>query len=198
MPIYISMLRGINVGGHKLIKMDQLRKRRSKRWDSSRSRPISRAETWFSRPERLLHPSHCRRKSKRRFLATLAFQSPSFREAATRWPRRLQRNPFLKEREIDQEKLHVMFLSEAPAPSRSEKVGGPDRCAGPVSLSRQRDLLLPPERSFRKRSDEKSCRPNLGGRHHHSQLENRQQPPPDVPGLPLMRRAFASFSPRLR
>ncbi len=26
MPIYISMLRGINVGGHKRIKMDQLRK----------------------------------------------------------------------------------------------------------------------------------------------------------------------------
>ena len=26
MPIYISMLRGINVGGHKRIKMNQLRK----------------------------------------------------------------------------------------------------------------------------------------------------------------------------
>src|ERR1700674_4550492 len=26
MPIYISMLRGINVGGHKPVKMDQLRK----------------------------------------------------------------------------------------------------------------------------------------------------------------------------
>ena len=25
MPIYVSMLRGINVGGHKKIKMDQLR-----------------------------------------------------------------------------------------------------------------------------------------------------------------------------
>jgi uncharacterized protein (DUF1697 family) len=44
----------------------------------------------------------------------------------------IERNPFLKQRGIDHEKLHVMFLSDAPAPAALKKLAdltaAPDQC----------------------------------------------------------------------
>src|SRR5260370_3988097 len=81
----------------------------------------------------------------------------------------------------------------APSAGRSEKAGRSNRGARPVPVLRAGDLLLPPERSLEKRSVEQPCRSYLGCCHHHPKLEHRQQPPPDVPGMPVMRRASSLF-----
>ena len=79
---------------------------------------------------------------------------------------------------------------------RSEEVGEltptPDqsRCLG------QRNLSLSSQWSIRQQFVEASLGRRAVCRHHHPQLENREQPPPDVPGLPLMARTCSCPSRR--
>jgi len=134
MPTYISMLRGINVGGHKRIKMDQLRK-------SFEALGFEQVKTYIQSGNVVfkggkLSTAALSRKIEAKILSDFGFSVSVISRTQDEMEKTIQNNPFLKERGIDQTKLHVTFLSEAPAPPALQKmqtlIAAPDqsRCAG--------------------------------------------------------------------
>jgi uncharacterized protein (DUF1697 family) len=134
MPTYISMLRGINVGGHKRIKMDQLR-------NSFEALGFEQVKTYIQSGNVVFRAGKLStvtlsRKVEAKILNDFGFTVSVISRTQDEMAKTIQDNPFLKERGIDQTKLHVTFLSEAPAPAALKKmqalIAAPDqsRCAG--------------------------------------------------------------------
>ena len=134
MPIYISMLRGINVGAHKRIKMEQLR-------SSFEGLGFEQVKTYIQsgnvifRTAKASQPVLTRRIEKK-LLADFGFPVSVISRTADEMSKAVQNNPFLKDGGIDAEKLHIAFLSDVPAPSARQKCEGltiaPDKacCCG--------------------------------------------------------------------
>ena len=134
MPTYISMLRGINVGGHKRIKMNQLR-------NSFEALGFEQVKTYIQSGNVVFRAGKLStvtlsRKVEAKILNDFGFAVSVISRTQDEMEKTIQDNPFLKERGIDQTKLHVTFLSEAPAPAALKKmqalIAAPDqsRCAG--------------------------------------------------------------------
>jgi len=130
MPVYISMLRGINVGGHKRIKMDRLRA-------SFEALGFTQVKTYIQSGNVVFKtaknsPAALSRKIEGRILKDFGFSASVITRTAEEISKTIVSNPFLKEPGIDLEKLHVMFLSEAPAPPALKKlaelIATPDQC----------------------------------------------------------------------
>jgi uncharacterized protein (DUF1697 family) len=130
MPIYISMLRGINVGGHKRVKMDKLRA-------SFEALGLDQVKTYIQSGNVVFKAaksssSALQKRIEERILKDFGFSISVVLRTAAEIANIIASNPFLKEPGIDQEKLHVMFLSEAPAPEAVKKLvevtEAPDRC----------------------------------------------------------------------
>jgi uncharacterized protein (DUF1697 family) len=114
------MLRGINVGGHKRIKMDQLRK-------SFEALGLEQVQTYIQSGNVIFKagktaPSALPAKIEKGILSDFGFSVSVVSRTANEMALIIENNPFLKQRGIDPEKLHVMFLSEAPAPSALKKL----------------------------------------------------------------------------
>ena len=134
MPIYISLLRGINVGAHKRIKMEQLRA-------SFEALGLDQVKTYIQSGNVIfkaakLSPSKLSKQIEERILSDFGFPVSVVSRTVDEMAKTIGNNPFLKERGVDQEKLHVMFLSEAPAAAALKKLveltAAPDqsRCLG--------------------------------------------------------------------
>jgi uncharacterized protein (DUF1697 family) len=134
MQTYISMLRGINVGGHKSIKMDQLRK-------SFEALGFEQVKTYIQSGNVVfgggkLSTAALSRKIEATILSDFGFSVSVISRTQHEMERTIQNNPFLKESGVDETKLHVSFLSEAPAPLALKKmqalIAAPDqsRCVG--------------------------------------------------------------------
>jgi uncharacterized protein (DUF1697 family) len=119
MPIYISMLRGINVGGHKRIKMDQLRA-------SFESLGFQQVKTYIQSGNVLfkteLPPASLSKQIEDKLLGDFGFQVSVILRTSDEMAEIIESNPLLKKRGIDQQKLHVMFLSDAPAAPALKKL----------------------------------------------------------------------------
>lgn len=129
MPVYVAMLRGINVSGQKIIKMEELR-------GSFETLGFTRVRTYvqsgnviFEAPKTA--PDHLSENIKERILRDFSFPVPLVLRTSDEMRRIVDDNPFLKERGIDRSKLHVTFLSELPAKADLGKMDGlngdPDR-----------------------------------------------------------------------
>lgn len=134
MAIYIAMLRGINVGGHKRIKMDQLR-------ESFEALGFEQVKTYIQSGNVVfkagkLSQAGLSKRIEGKILSDFGFSVSVVSRTGDEMSKTIENNPFLKERGIDQEKLHVTFLSEAPAPAALMKLqaltAAPDqsRCVG--------------------------------------------------------------------
>ena len=134
MAIYISMLRGINVGGHKSIKMDQLRA-------SLEALGLDQVKTYIQSGNVVFKTgkSSTLALSKRieeRILTDFGHSVSVISRTVDEMGNTITGNPFAKQREIDPERLHVTFLSEAPAPAALKRLAdlttAPDqsRCLG--------------------------------------------------------------------
>lgn len=134
MPIYVSMLRGINVGGHKTIKMDQLR-------HSLEALGFEQVKTYIQSGNVVfkggkLSTAVLSGKIETKILSDYGFSVSVILRTQDEMEKTIRNNPFLKERGIDQTKLHVTFLAEAPARSALQKmqalIAAPDqsRCVG--------------------------------------------------------------------
>jgi uncharacterized protein (DUF1697 family) len=120
MPIYISLLRGINVGGHKRIKMDRLR-------ESFETLGFAQVRTYIQSGNVVfkagkLPPAALSTKIEERILSDFGFSVSVISRAADEIANTIKKNPFLSQPGIDPEKLHVAFLSEVPAPSALKKL----------------------------------------------------------------------------
>jgi len=135
MPIYISMLRGINIGPHKRIKMDDLRK-------SFEALGFEHIRTYIQSGNvvfktRKVPTSVLSKRIEERIVSDFGFSVSVISRSSDEMAEAIERNPFLNDRgsaneTIDPEKLHVMFLSEAPAPAALKKladlIAPPDHC----------------------------------------------------------------------
>lgn len=134
MPIYVSMLRGINVGGHKQVKMDKLR-------SSLEALGLEQVRTYIQSGNVVFKtlktsPLALSRKLEARILEDFGFSVSVISRTVDEVGNTIANNPFLNQPGIDPEKLHVAFLSESPAPAALKKLAeltlAPDqsRCRG--------------------------------------------------------------------
>jgi len=134
MSIYVSLLRGINVGAHKRIKMDRLRA-------SFEALGFEQVRTYIQsgnvifKTGKVSAPALCKR-IENKLLQDFGFPVSVVVRTADEMVSTVKNNPFLKERGGDVERLHVMFLSDPPASAALTKLAEltvlPDRshCAG--------------------------------------------------------------------
>jgi uncharacterized protein (DUF1697 family) len=120
MPIYIALLRGINVGGNKPIKMDQLRK-------SFEALGLDRVATYIQSGNVVfkagkVSSSSLSRKIEEKILGDFGHSVSVILRTADEMKQAIATNPFLKDRGIDPTRLHVTFLSDVPVSSALEKL----------------------------------------------------------------------------
>lgn len=112
MPVYISILRGINVGGHKLIKMDALRSMYGQLDFTNIKTYIQSGNVIFQSPE--LPLADLAETISGRIKITFGFEVPVLVIEKTELENILRNNPFITDQKEDINSLHVTFLSETP------------------------------------------------------------------------------------
>jgi len=115
---YIAMLRGINVSGHNMIKMEGLRA-------SFGALRFCNVETYVQSGNVVFETANdsAPRLSKtieQKIASDFGVSVPVFLKRSDEMSAIIKRNPFLKEPDIDHSKLHVTFLSDAPPKAAHE------------------------------------------------------------------------------
>lgn len=119
MPIYITMLRGINVSGQKLIKMERLRASLVELGFGEVRTYIQSGNVVFKATKQ--SSDGLAKKIAGKILDDFGFPVPVLVRTADEMSAVVEANPFLREAGIDESKLHVTFLSDA-APATAEKM----------------------------------------------------------------------------
>jgi uncharacterized protein (DUF1697 family) len=133
-PTFIALLRGINVSGHKLVEMKRLRQ-------SFEALGLGNVRTYLQSGNVVFEWPEAASAGIAAMAGTLAekierdfgFSVPLTLVTAEALAEVVKENPFLKTPGVDLSKLHVTFLSEAPAAAGLKKMSmlaaGPDRFA---------------------------------------------------------------------
>ena len=117
MPVYIALLRGINVSGHKPVKMERLRAALAELGCQNLATYIQSGNVVFTSPPGSLPV--LTRKIEAKILTEFGFAVPVFLTTAAALAAVLEQNPLLKDPTVDPGKLHVTFLSgDPPATAR--------------------------------------------------------------------------------
>jgi uncharacterized protein (DUF1697 family) len=136
------MLRGINVGGNKRIKMDALRR-------SFDALGFQQVKTFIQSGNVVYKSAKASttalsNKIEKRLLEDFGFAVLVVTRTAEEMAGAIKNNSFAAAKGIDQEKLHVMFLSAPPAPDALSKLNAwiaePEQCR---CLGRELYLYLP-------------------------------------------------------
>jgi uncharacterized protein (DUF1697 family) len=118
MPIYVAILRGINVSGQKLIKMERLRASLEDLGAGDVQTYIQSGNIVFKAAKQ---SSEClAKKITGKILSDFGFPVPVLIRTADEIAAVVRGNPFVQETEVDHSKLHVTFLSDT-APPAAEK-----------------------------------------------------------------------------
>lgn len=121
MTKYISILRGINVGGTRKIPMTGLKSALEKAGFQEVQTYIQSGNVIFDSEEteaRILEE-----KIQEIIAATFGFADvPVIVRNSKEWAESIVNNPFLKENDPDIEKLHLTFLKELPSAENMEKI----------------------------------------------------------------------------
>jgi uncharacterized protein (DUF1697 family) len=120
MPIYIAMLRGINIGPHKRMKMEKLRASCEALGFSKVKTYIQSGNVVFQAPR--LSSAAASKKLEAQIVSDFGFSADVISQTREEMGQIIQRNPLLKEPGIDLEKLHVAFLAEAPTAAAVKKL----------------------------------------------------------------------------
>ncbi len=134
MPVYISMLRGINIGPHKRMKMEKLRA-------SFEALGFHQVKTYIQSGNVIfqvakLSSATLSKKIEERIVRDFGFSVDVISRTRDEMDKIIQSNPLLKESGIDPSKLHVAFLSDVPTAAAVKKLESltllPDRvcCSG--------------------------------------------------------------------
>ena len=109
---YIALLRGINVSGHKIIKMDELRKSFGALGLGDVQTYVQSGNVVFKAPKQ--SSERLSKKIREKIARDFGFSVSVIIRSSEEVRRAIENNPFLKQRAIDSSKLHVTFLSKAP------------------------------------------------------------------------------------
>ena len=121
MPVCIALLRGINLGGHKKIKMDLLRK-------SFERLGCRTVQTYINSGNLVFESDDCGasfcQTAEDRILADFGFSSPVLVRTPAEFAKAMKNSPFAKDKGMDPSRLFVVFLSTSPAKAAIEKLAG--------------------------------------------------------------------------
>jgi uncharacterized protein (DUF1697 family) len=123
MNTYISMLRGINVGGHNQIRMAELKKLYEGLGFEAVVTYVNSGNVVFRSRE--TDPAVMIRLIQARLLESLSADAPVLIRKPRDFGRILANNPFLTGRSEDTSRLYVMFLSAPPDPSNLARLVKP-------------------------------------------------------------------------
>lgn len=118
MPVYVSLLRGINVGPHKRIKMDKLRHCFKSLGFDNVTTYINSGNVVFKTAK--ISTAALSKTIEEKLFSEFGFPVPVVSRTAREIAETAVNNPLLKQRGIDLERLHVMFLS-GPLNSAAQK-----------------------------------------------------------------------------
>lgn len=120
MQTYISILRGINVSGHKMIKMNELVSLFESLHFENVKTYIQSGNVIFQTHETDVHDLAKRIEAK--ISEQFGFEVPVLVKEKNDIISVIQNNPFLKLSDKDVTKLHVTFLSQEPDKSNLDKI----------------------------------------------------------------------------
>jgi uncharacterized protein (DUF1697 family) len=120
MPIYIAMLRGINIGPHKRMKMEKLRA-------SCETLGFQKVKTLIQSGNIVFQaaktsPAALSKKVEERIVKDFGFSADAITRTRDEMEQVVKRNPLLRERGADAAKLHVVFLAQPPTPDALKKL----------------------------------------------------------------------------
>jgi len=127
---YIAILRGINVGAGRKVPIDDLKKLCEAMGLQNVKTYIQSGNVVFeqSKPEQI---PVLENRLKHAFTEKFGFDIPVIVRTAEEWADSIVQNPFLKEENVEIDRLHLTFLKEIPKPELLEKIRGyqylPDR-----------------------------------------------------------------------
>ena len=120
MPVYLAMVRGVNVGAHQRIKMENLRAScESLEWRNAKTYIQSGNVVFRAGKE---SSSALAKKLESCVLRDFGFSLNVIVRTREEIGRIVKNNPLLKENGLDESKLHVAFLSETPPPAALKKL----------------------------------------------------------------------------
>jgi uncharacterized protein (DUF1697 family) len=131
---YVALLRGINVAGHKPVKMDPLRKAFEALGFEEVKTYVQSGNTVFNAPTQA--SENLSKKIEEKILDDFGISVPVTVKTSVEVAEVIKNNPFLQEKGIDSSKLHVTFLPHAPEKTALKKLDAlakpPDqfRCSG--------------------------------------------------------------------
>jgi uncharacterized protein (DUF1697 family) len=112
MPTYVAMLRGINVGSGKIVKMERLRASfEALGFDGVRTY-VQSGNVIFESEEK--SSARLSKTIEEKIQRDFGFTVPVLLKTSKEMEQIVSNNPLVKEKGIDHSKLHVTFLSGAP------------------------------------------------------------------------------------
>jgi uncharacterized protein (DUF1697 family) len=117
-PAYIAMLRGVNVSGQKIVRMERLRASCDALGFRHVATYVQSGNIVFGAEQK--SPSTLSKQISDTILHDFGLAVPTLVKTREEMQAVIERNPFLKEADIDVSKLHVTFLS-GPHPADSLK-----------------------------------------------------------------------------
>jgi len=120
MPVYIAMLRGINIGPHKRMKMEKLRASCEGLGFAKVKTYIQSGNVIFSYGK--LSSGALSKKMGECIVSDFGFSADVISRTRDEMKRIIGENPFTKERGIDVSKLHVVFLPQPPTAAALKKL----------------------------------------------------------------------------
>ncbi len=118
---YISILRGINVGGNRKILMKDLKSLYEGLGFSKVETYIQSGNVVFESDEKLSN-ADLEVKIQQAITETFGFEVPVIIRTADEWAKSIVNNPFWKEKDTDIDRLHLTCLKEVPSPELLEKI----------------------------------------------------------------------------
>ena len=121
MPIYISMLRGINVGGHKQVPMSELRAMFEALGFEQVRTYIQSGNVIFEAAKS--NPSDLSARIEKKILSQFGFPVSVITRTPEEMRKNIEGNPFAKESRTEPAKVYIAFVSQAPTADAVKKVG---------------------------------------------------------------------------
>ncbi len=120
MPTYISLIRGINVGGHKSVKMDALRKAVEALGFEQVRTYVQSGNLVFQAPKQ--STGAVSKKIETVILKKFGHEVSVISKTPEELQAAIEKNPFLKNKALAEERLYVTFLSDRPEAANVKKL----------------------------------------------------------------------------
>ena len=120
MPVYIALLRGINIGPHKRMKMEKLRACCGNLGFDTIKTYIQSGNLVFKAAK--ADPATLAKKIEAQITKDFGFSADVIVRTQEQLEQVVRKNPLLKEAGIDESKLHVVFLAQAPTEASIKKL----------------------------------------------------------------------------